>query len=122
MSEPVVRRTFSKRLSRTIILLAVPLFVLSLGVFYQYARDLLRREAVQRSNTILSSTERLVENYLSTIENAANSYVWMFEENFTADSLAALSHRLVSLNGSVLSCSVATEPDVFPDYGESFSV
>jgi len=122
MSEPVVRRTFAKRLSRTIILLVVPLFVLSLGVFYQYARDLLRREAVQRSNTILSSTERLVENYLSTIENAANSYVWMFEEKFTADSLAVLSHRLVSLNGSVLSCSVATEPDVFPDYGDSFSV
>lgn len=122
MSEPVVRRTFAKRLSRTIFLLAVPLFVLSLGVFYQYARDLLRREAVQRSNTILSSTERLVENYLSTIENAANSYVWMFEENFTADSLAALSHRLVSLNGSVLSCSIATEPDALPGYGDSFSV
>lgn len=123
MSEPlVVRRTLSKRLSRTIMLLAVPLFVLSLGLFYQYARELLHKEAMQRSRTILSTTERLVENYLSTIETAARSNVWMFEENFSPYSLPALAHRLVRLNGSVLSCSVATEPDVFPGYGDRFSV
>ena len=40
-----VNRTFSKRLSRTIMILAVPLFVLSLGVFYQYARELLEKAA-----------------------------------------------------------------------------
>ena len=123
MSEPVVvRRPLSKRLIRTILLLAVPLFMLSLGVFYQHARDLLHKEAVERSRTILSTTERLVENYLNKIENAAKSNVWMFEESFTPDSLSALSHRLVSLNRTVLSCSVATEPDAFPDYGSSFSV
>ena len=118
----VVRRTLSKRLSRTILVLAVPLFVLSLGTFYQYAHDFLHKEAVERSRTILAATEQLVENYLSTIETAAKSNVWMLEEKFTPDSLPFLTHRLVSLNGNVLSCSVAAEPDVFPDYGDSFSV
>ena len=122
MSEQVVKHTLSKRLSRTIMLLAVPLFVLSLGVFYQHARNLLHKEAIARSRTILSTTEQLVENYLSTIETAAKSNVWMLEENFTPDSLPALAHRIVSLNGSVLSCSVATEPDVFPNYADRFSV
>lgn len=122
MSEPTVRRTLSKRLSRTIIIFAVPLFVLSLGLFYQHARDLLHKEAIERSRTILSITERLVENHLNKIETAANTNVWMLEESFSPDSLPALTHRLVSLNRTVLSCSVATEPDVFPDYGDSFSV
>ena len=122
MSEPTVRRTLSKRLSRTIMLLAVPLFVLSLGLFYQHARDLLHKEAIERSRTILSTTERLVENHLNKIETAAMSNVWMLEESFSPDSLSALTHRLVSLNRTVLSCSVATEPDAFPDYGNSFSV
>lgn len=122
MSEPTIRRTLSKRLSRTIIIFAVPLFVLSLGLFYQHARDLLHKEAIERSRTILSITERLVENHLNKIETAANTNVWMLEESFSPDSLPALTHRLVSLNRTVLSCSVATEPDVFPDYGDSFSV
>ena len=121
MSEQI-RRTFSKRLSRTIILLAIPLFMLSLGSFYQYARVLLHKEALQRSRTILSTTERLVENYLSAIETAAKSNAWLLEENFTPDSLPALSRRIVKLNGSVLSCSVAAEPDAFPEQGSNFSV
>ncbi|MBR4897883.1 MAG: HAMP domain-containing protein [Prevotella sp.] len=122
MSEPVVKRTLSKRLSRTIMFLAVPLFVLSLGFFYQFTRDLLQKEAVERSHTILSTTVQLVENYLNAIETAAKSNAWMLEEHFNPDSLPALSHRLVRLNRSVLSCSVAAEPDAFPGYGESFSV
>lgn len=117
-----VRRTLSKRLSRTIILLAVPLFVLSLGVFYQEAQELLEKEAIEKSRTILSTTTQLVNNYLSSIETAARSNVWMLEENFTPDSLPLLSHRIVNLNRSVLSCSVAAEPNTFPQYGENFSV
>lgn len=121
MSELVVRRTLAKRLTRTILTLAVPLFILALGVFYQHARTLLHKEAIEREHTILSTTEQLVENYLTAIETAAHSNVWMLEENFTPDSIPTLAHRLVRLNGSVLSCSVATEPDVFPGYSR-FSV
>lgn len=117
-----VRRAFSKRLSRTILILAIPLFVLSLGVFYQNANRLLQKEAIERSRTTLSTTTQLVVNYLNSIETAARSNLWMLEENFTPDSIAVISHRIVSLNKSVLSCSVAAEPNTFPQYGENFSV
>ena len=122
MNKIVIHRTLSKRLSRTIILLAVPLFILSLGVFYQHARNMLHREAVERSFTTLKTTERLVDNYLKTIETAARSNQWVIEENFNPDSIPAITRRLVKLNGNVLSCSVATEPNSFPDYGEMYSV
>ena len=117
-----VRRTFSKRLSRNIMTLAIPLFVLSLGVFYENARKLLHKEAVVRSHTILSTTTQLVVNYLNSVETAAKSNLWMLEENFNPDSLTVISHHIVSLNKSVLSCSVAAEPNTFPEYGENFSV
>ena len=117
-----VRRTFSKRLSRNILLLAIPLFILALGVFYQNANRLLHKEAVERSRTILSTTTQLVNNYLSSIETAAKSNLWLLEENFNPDSLAIISHRIVSLNKHVLSCSVAAEPNTFPEYGKNFSV
>jgi len=114
-------RLFSKRLSRTIMLFAIPVFVVAMGVFYQHAHQLLHKEAIDRSTTILNTTVQLVDNYVSSIETAAQSNVWLLEENFTPDSLAAISHRIVSLNKSVLSCSVCAEPDAFPQYGRYFS-
>lgn len=117
-----LRPALSKHLSRTIILLAIPLFIVSLTVFYHYANTFIHNEAVHRSTTILNTTVQLVDNYLSTIETAAKSNAWMIEENFTPDSIEAISHRIVRLNGSVLSCSVSTEPDIFPEYGKYFSV
>lgn len=118
-----VHRTFSKRLSRSILLLAIPLFVLSLGVFYQYTNRLLHNEAIDRTNANLSTTTQLVENYLTTVKTTAKSNLWMLEEHFyNPDSLAIISQRIVSLNNVVLSCSVAAEPNTFPEYGEYFSV
>jgi hypothetical protein len=98
------------------------LFVLALGVFHKNANRLLHREAVDKSRTILSTTTQLVVNYLNSVESAARSNLWMLEENFNPDSLAVNSRRIVSLNKSVLSCSVAAEPNTFPQYGENFSV
>lgn len=116
------RRTLSGKLSRKILLLAIPLFALALGVFYKNARSLLYKEATERSATILHSTVQLVENHLTTIETAARSNVWMLEEHFTPDSIERITSRIVGLNGSVLSCSVSTEPNTFPEEGEYFSV
>lgn len=116
------QRTVSKRLSRTIILLAAPLFILVLGVFYQHANRLLHKEAIEKSTTVLTTTEKLVENYIGTIESAAKSNAWIIEEKFIPDSIQAVTRRIINLNRSVLSCSVSTEPGVFPEYGEYFSV
>ena len=117
-----IRRTLSKRLSRSIMVLAIPLFVLALGVFYRHANVLLHREAMERSTTILNTTVQLVENYLSTIKTAANANAAMMEDHFDPDSLQVISRRIVHLNRSVLSCSISTEPDVFPQVGKYFSI
>lgn len=117
-----LRRTLSRKLSLRIMLLAIPIFVVSLSIFYNHSNALIDKEAVERSATILNATMQKVENFISTIETAAKSNVWLLEENFNPESLEAISRRIVNLNKSVLSCSISTEPDVFPEYGRYFSV
>lgn len=117
-----LRRSLSKRLSLDIMLLAIPVFVLSLGIFYLQSRYLIRQEAIERSNSILKTTVQRVNNYMSTVETSINANAWLLEENFRPDSLEAVSRRIVRLNPHILSCSVSAEPDLFPQYGRYFSV
>ena len=114
--------SLSKKIGITIVVLAVPIFVISLNSFYSQVRELLHREAVERSYSYLNTTMQRMVNYMNRVEMAARSNAWLLEENFNPDSLQVMSRRIVRLNPSVQSCSVSTEPDVFPEYGHYFSV
>ena len=114
--------SLSKKLSRILILLAVPIFVLAINSFFSQAHGLLHQKAIDYTNSTLATTMQRVVNYMTAIETAGKSNAWLLESNFTPDSLQSLSHRIVRLNPSLLSCSVSTEPDVFPEYGHYFSV
>ena len=116
------RPSISKKLSRTIMWLAIPIFLVSQGIFYDHAHKMIQKEAVNRSSTILDNAVLRIESFISLIETAAKSNLWMLEENFTPDSLQAISRRIVSLNHDVLSCTVSTEPNTFPEIGRYFSV
>jgi len=117
-----IRRSFSKKLSLSILLMAAPIFILSLGTLFIQSRHLVRQEVIDRSVNTLNTTMQRVRNHMSTIENAANSNAWLMEENFTPDTLQSVCHNIVDLNRNVLSCSVSAKPDVFPQQGHYFSV
>ena len=112
----------SRKLAPRIMLMAVPVFVLSLGIFYYQTRYLIRREAMERSNSILETVIQRLSNYMGTVETSTDMSALLLEENFTPDSLQAISLRIVKHNPNVLSCTVSTEPGVFPQYGNYFSV
>ena len=116
------RPSISKNLSRTIIWLAIPIFLTALSIFYTHAHEMLQKEAVLRSSSILNNTILRIESYVSMIETAARSNLWMLEENFHPDTLKGVSHRIVSLNHDVVSCTISTEPNAFPEIGRYFSV
>lgn len=120
MNKP--RHSLSRRLSLGIMLMAVPIFLLSLGVYFMQSRKLFHQEATQHCYSILNTAVQLVANYMSAVENAAKANAWLMEESFTPDSIEAISHRIVSRNRSVISCSVGAEPDMFSQYGRYFSV
>ena len=116
------RKGLSTRLSLGILLLAAPIFVLSLGILYLQSRYFIHEEANERAVRVLGTTMQRVRNYMATIETATNSNLWLVEENFHPDSLLALSRRIVQLNSHVNGCSISGEPYVFPQCGRYFSV
>ena len=117
-----IRKSFSTKLTITIMLLAAPIFVISLGMLYTQSRRMIRNEAVGRANSVLSATMQRISLNLTTIETATNASGWMVEQNLQPDALLQLSHRIVFLNPHIDGCSISLEPGVLPAYGKYFSV
>ena len=117
-----IRKSFSAKLSLGLLLLAVPIFLLSLGVLFTQSRHMIRVAAVGRANSVLSVTTERIGRYLMTIETATNSSCWLIERSFEPDSILAFTNRIVRLNPHVDGCSVSAEPDMFPSEGRHFSV
>ena len=117
-----IRRSFSTKLSLGLLLLAVPIFVVSIGVLYTQSRHMIRNEAVGRANSVLTAAMQRLTQKINAIETATNASSWLVAEYLNPDSILALSHRVVQLNPHVDGCSVSAEPDIFPEYGRYFSV
>ena len=116
-----IRQSLSWKLSLGILLMAVPIFVLSLGILYAESRDNVKKEALEHANSVLSTTMERVSRYMGMIETATDINDWAVTANLHPDSLLAYSNFIVSVNGSVDGCSISTEPNVFPKYGRYFS-
>lgn len=115
-------RSLWRKLSINIMLLAAPIFVLSLGIFYLQSSYLVRKEATEHSSSILRTVVQRVSNYMGSIEASTKANAWLLGENFRPDSIQSISQRIVRLNPHILSCSVSAVPDMFPQYGRQFSV
>ena len=117
-----IRRSFSTKLSISILLLAVPIFFISLAVLFSQSRHIIRKEAVGRAHSVLGTAIQRVYRDVTTIETATNVNSWLIAEYLDPDSLMNLSYRIVRLNPHIDGCSISTEPDIFPKYGRYFSV
>ena len=115
------RRSLSSKLSIVILLLAVPIFTLSLGVLFTQSRYMIRAEAVGHANSVLSATMQRVNRHLMTIETATNANAWLVEQSTTAQALQFFTNYIVRLNPSIDGCSISTEPGVVEGYENQFS-
>lgn len=116
-----IRKSFANKLSVALLILAAPIFVISLGVLFTQSRHIIRNEAIGHANSVLGATMQQLERSFITIETAANTYCWQAEQTFTPDSLLHLTRRIVSLNPHIDGCSISAQPDIFPQYGRHFS-
>lgn len=117
-----VRKSFSTKLSLCVVVLAVPIFIASLGVLFIQSRHMIRSEAVGRANSVLTTTMQRIRRNLMTIETATNSNIWLVEQWLQPDSLLQISKRIVSINPHIDGCSISLEPNTFPQFGRHFSV
>ena len=116
-----IRKSFSTKLSVAMLILAVPIFVISLGVLFTQSRQMIRNEAMGHVSSVLNATMQQLNRHLITIETATNANLWQVEQDFTPDSILYFANRIVSLNPHIDGCSISAEPDLFPQYGRYFS-
>lgn len=116
-----IRKSFSTKLSLGILLMAVTIFVVSLGVLFTESRHIIRTEAVGRTKAVLNTTMQHIVRNLMTIENATNTYSWMIEQQFQPEQILDFTNRIVRLNPHIDGCSISAEPNMFKKYGRYFS-
>ena len=117
-----LRKSLLSKLSTGITLMAIPIFVLSLGALFLQSRYFIRQEASDHARSLLDATMHRIKKYMLTTEMATNANTWFIEHNFQPDSLLVLSRRIVMLNGNTNSCTISAAPDIFPQCGRYFSV
>ena len=117
-----LRKSLLSKLSTGITLMAIPIFVLSLGALFLQSRYFIRQEASDHARSLLDATMHRIKKYMLATEMATNANTWFIEHNFQPDSLLALSRRIVMLNGNTNSCTISAAPDIFPQCGRYFSV
>ena len=117
-----IRRSLSAKLSLSILLLAIPIFVLSLGILFVQSRYIIKKEAMEHAKSLLNTTMQRLDRNMMAVETATDIYDWEITENLQPDSLLALTRRVVTRNPHVDGCSISMEPDVFPQIGRYFSV
>ena len=116
-----IRQSLSVKLSIGILLMAFPIFVLSLGILFMQSRHIVKQEAAERVTSVLNTTSQRVNRFLLTIETATNNIDWLVTANLRPEALLEYSNRIVRLNANVSGCSITTEPDIFSEQGRYFS-
>jgi signal transduction histidine kinase len=116
-----IRQSLAMKLSLGILLMAVPIFILSLGILFVQSRNNVKKEAMEHANSVLNTAIQRVVRFMNNVETATDINDWEVTENLNPDSLLAYSRFIVMLNGNIDGCSISTEPNVFPKYGRYFS-
>ena len=112
-----IKDTLATKLMVSILLMAIPIFLISIGLVFVQSQKAIHQEAQERAVSTLNTTMQRLRNHMTIVETAANSCTWYAIEHFNPDSLLALTNRIVRLNRHVNGCSITAEPDMFPTIG-----
>ena len=116
-----IRQSLSWKLSLGILLMAMPIFVLSIGILFQQSKEQVKQEATKHATSVLNTTMQRIHRYMNIIETATDINDWEVTTHLNPDSILAYSRFIVMLNGQIDGCSISTEPNTFPKYGRNFS-
>ena len=116
-----IRQSLALKLSLGILVMAMPIFLLSLGILFLQSKNYLKHESMKHANSVLNITMQRISRYMNIVETATDVNDWTFMDNLQPDSLLACSRYIVMLNTNIDGCSISTEPNVFPKYGRYFS-
>ena len=117
-----IRQSLSWKLSLGILLMAIPIFMVSLGLLFVQSRNKVKREATKHAASVVNTTMQHITRYMNFVETATDLTAWDVIANLQPDSLFMYSNYVVRLNSHIDGCSISLEPETFPQYGRYFSV
>lgn len=100
-----------RKLALALVLMAAPIFVVSLGILYYQSRNYIHHESMEYAESQLNTALQRVVNYMNTVSTPAEATAWRFEEHFNREAIDSVSNLLVQLNCNVVSSSVFVVPD-----------
>lgn len=117
-----IRTSLSRRLSIIIVMMATVFFLGSLGFLFVESRKAVRNEALNGAAQVLDNTVQRVNVLMQRVEIASDNFMWLPLRHLdVADSMFVYSRRILACNPDLNGCSIAFEPDFFPDKGHYFS-
>ena len=82
----------------------------------------MREEALNGAAQVLDNTVQRVNVLMQRVEIASDNFMWLPLRHLdVADSMFVYSRRILTCNPDLNGCSIAFEPDFFPDKGHYFS-
>ena len=115
-----IRRSFSAKVIMWVLLLAVPVFLASVGVLFWQSHKLIRAEAVDKASNVLACAMHRINRYLITTKTASHTNAWIVEQSLYPDSILAMTNRIATTNPYTDGCAISTEPGVIPQYPDGF--
>ena len=117
-----IRKSLSTRLSLLMVLFSAVILVASLGFIFGMSGQAIRQEAISRATKSLENTALRVQDILNSVEVATNNTDWLITRHLDGpDSMFVYSRRILENNPDLNGCSIAFEPDYFPEKGRWFS-
>ncbi len=116
-----IKQSLSWKLSLGILLMAIPIFILSIGILYQQSRERIKEEATKHAASVLNTQMQRIRRAMNIVETATDINDWEILAHLNPDSILAYSRFIVMLNSQIDGCSISTEPNTFPKFGRHFS-
>ena len=71
-----IRQSLSWKLSLGILLMAVPIFILSIGILFEQSREQVKQEATKHASSVLNTTMQRIHRYMNIVETATDINGW----------------------------------------------
>ncbi|MBQ6966164.1 MAG: hypothetical protein IJP82_10855 [Bacteroidaceae bacterium] len=113
-----IRHSLTAQICLWVVSFVAILLVASLYAMFHHAHKAINREAMEKAQQTLRTTELRIDNTLNDVETAARNMHWYVEHHLDQPELMdSLCRQIVVMNPHIQGCAVAFEPGIYPQYG-----
>lgn len=118
LTEKQTRNSLTSQVVLWVVGFVSVLFVTSLLIMFNHARQSIYQEAMEKARQTLRTTELHIDNTLNEVETATRSMHWTIEKRLNQPEIMdSLCRQLLRENPHIQGCAIAFEPGVYPQYG-----